>query len=69
MPRLTPDWRRAWAWASVQLAAVAVLFGLLPPDQQAALLQLIGLPPDRLPAALGLLFIAGRLVHQEDPKP
>jgi hypothetical protein len=61
---LIPNWRRAWRMASMQLAAAAVLFGALPPETQAAVLDLAGVPPSRLPAILGLLFMAGRLVSQ-----
>lgn len=61
---LVPDWRRAWRMLSVQIAAAAVLFGALPPDTQAAVLDLVGVPASRVPAILGLLFMAGRLVGQ-----
>jgi hypothetical protein len=61
---LTANWRRAWRMLSVQIAALACGFGLLPPDQQAALLAAIGVPEHRLPLALGLLFLAARLVGQ-----
>jgi hypothetical protein len=61
---LTANWRRAWRMLSVQIAALACGFGLLPPDQQAALLAAVGVPEHRLPLALGLLFLAARLVGQ-----
>lgn len=61
---LTANWRRAWRMLSVQAAALACGFGLLPPDQQAALLAAVGVPEHRLPLALGLLFLAARLVGQ-----
>ena len=63
-PLLIPNWRRAWRMLSVQAAAVAVTVGLLPPDQQAAVLAAVGIPPERLPLAVGLLFIAARLIGQ-----
>lgn len=63
-PVLIVDWRRAWRMLSVQAAAIAVTIGLLPPDQQAAILAAVGVPPERLPLALGLLFLAARLLHQ-----
>lgn len=49
---------------SVQVAALAVVFGSLPPDQQTAILSWIGLAPERIPAVLGVLFIVTRLVNQ-----
>lgn len=63
-PVLIVDWRRAWRMLSVQAAAVACTIGLLPPDQQAALLAAVGVPPERLPLVLGLLFLAARLLNQ-----
>lgn len=63
-PVLIVDWRRAWRMLSVQAAAVAVTIGLLPPDQQAAVLSAVGIPPERLPLAVGLLFIVARLIGQ-----
>jgi hypothetical protein len=62
--KLIPDWRRAWRMTSVQLAAMAVLFGTLPADTQAAVLDMVGVPATRVPAILGLLFILGRIVGQ-----
>ena len=58
------NWRQAWRMLSVQLAAAAILFGVLPPDQQAALLGVLGLQPEHVPAALGALFILARLIGQ-----
>ena len=63
-PSLIPNWRQAWRMLSMQLAAAAVLFGTLPADTQAAVLDIVGVPPSRVPAILGLLFMAGRLVGQ-----
>lgn len=64
VPSLIPNWRRSWRMLSVQVAALAVLFGSLPPDQQSAILQWLGLAPERIPAVLGGLFMATRLVSQ-----
>ena len=55
---------RAWRLFSMQAGAVAVAFGLLPADQQAAVLDLIGLDPSRVPALLGIVFIVSRLIAQ-----
>lgn len=62
--KLIHNWRRAWRMASVQVAGLAVAWGLLPPDQQAALLAFVGIGPERVPAVLGLLVLAGRLIDQ-----
>lgn len=70
-PRLVSDWRLSWRWASVRIAAGAVVFGLLPPDQQVALLEWLGVAPERLPAVIGGLFIVGRIFKQgatDDPQ-
>lgn len=61
---LIPNARRAWRMLSVQVAALAVVFGSLPPDQQTAILSWLGLAPERIPAVLGVLFIITRLVNQ-----
>lgn len=63
---LIPDWRRAWRMLSVQVAAAAVVWGSLPPEQQAAILSLLGIGPERIPALLGVLFIVARLVKQPE---
>ena len=63
-PVLIVDWRRAWRMLSVQAGLLACTIGLLPPDQQAALLAMAGVPAERLPLALGLLFVAARLLNQ-----
>mgnify|MGYP003424805951 FL=1 len=63
-PRLIPNAGRAWRMASMQVAAVAVIFGTLPPDQQSAILAWLGLGPERIPAVIGALFIFTRLIDQ-----
>jgi hypothetical protein len=62
--KLIPNWRRAWRMASVQIATLAVGWGLLPPDAQAAMLAAIGVPAERVPAVLGAIFLLLRLVDQ-----
>ncbi len=59
-----PEWRRAWRMASVQVAGAAVLLGALPAEQQAALLAIVGIGPERLPALMGLAVIVARLIDQ-----
>ena len=61
---LIPDWRRAWAFASVQISLLAILFGTLPPEQQLAILSLFGIPPERFPLFLGLSIIIARVLSQ-----
>jgi len=65
-PELIPEWRRAWRFLSVQIAAAGVIFGSLPAETQAAMLDAVGIAPSRLPAILGLLVLVGRLVSQGD---
>ena len=62
--RLIPEWRQAARMLSVQIAACAVLFAALPLDQQAAILSLLGLAPERIAGVLGLAIIAARLIDQ-----
>ena len=61
---LIPNWRSAWRMASVQISLLAVLFAALPEDQQAAILALLGVSPERIPGVLGLAIIAARLINQ-----
>lgn len=62
--KLIPEASRAWRLLSVQIAGLAVIFGALPVDQQSAILALVGVGPERIPAFLGLAFIVARLVKQ-----
>lgn len=62
--KLIPNARSAWRMLSVQIAALAVLFGALPPDQQAAILALLGVGPERIPALMGLAVILARVIDQ-----
>ena len=48
----------------MQVAAVALGWGLLPPETQAAILGAVGVPAERIPAVLGALFLALRLIDQ-----
>lgn len=64
MKLIIHNWRSAWRMLSVQAAAAAVAFGLLPETQQAAILDLVGVDPERIPALLGLAFIGTRLISQ-----
>ena len=61
---LIPDWRRAWRMLSVQIAGLAVIWGAMPPDQQTAILSLVGIGPERIPAIMGLAVIVARLIDQ-----
>jgi hypothetical protein len=63
-PTLVPEWRRAWRYASVQIGSAAAVFGLLPADQQAAMLAAVGLRADQLPLVMGVAFLAARLWAQ-----
>ena len=68
-PRLVTEWRRLHRMASVQFASLCTVYGLLPPDQQAALLSLLHIPQERLPAVMGSAFIVARLWAQPAKKP
>ena len=63
-PTPIPEWRRAWKLLSVRVGALAIGFGLMPPDMQAAILAVLGVPAERAPAILGVLFILGRITSQ-----
>lgn len=67
-PTLISEWRRLHRMASVQIAGLCAIFGLLPVDQQAALLSLMHIPQERLPAVMGLAFILARLWAQPAKK-
>ena len=66
---LIPNWRRSWRMLSVQLAAGAVVFGMLPPDQQTAILAWLGVAPERIPAVIGGLFLLARIINQPKVNP
>jgi len=46
--KLIPEWRQAWRMLSVQVASLAIAWGALPVDQQAAILALFGVGPERV---------------------
>lgn len=62
------QWRRSWRWLSVQAGALAVLWGTTSAETQAAILALVGVPAERVPAILGLLVIAARLIDQGEAR-
>ena len=62
--KLIPNAGRAWRMLSVQIASVAVIYSALPADQQAAILALLGIGPERIPGLIGLAIIVARLVDQ-----
>lgn len=62
--KLIPNAGRAWRMLSVQIASVAVVYSALPADQQAAILALLGIGPERIPGLIGLAIIVARLVDQ-----
>ena len=65
--KLIDNWRDAWRMLSVQVAALAVVWGALPIDQQAAILALFGVGPERVPLVIGLAVIVARVVSQRPP--
>lgn len=62
--KLIPNWKKAWRMATVQIAAAAVVWGNLPADTQAAVLGLVGVPEERVPAIIGALLLIARLIDQ-----
>ena len=66
-PRLVGNWRSAASLWSVRVAGLATVFGLLPPDQQASILEALHVPANRVPAVMGLVFIVARLWAQQPP--
>jgi len=63
-PRPIENWRNAYKMASVQLASLAVVFGSLPTDVQATMLDAVGVSPARVPAVLGVALLIARLIAQ-----
>lgn len=63
-----PEWRKAWRYASMHIATLAIVFGTLPADAQAAMLDAVGVPAGRIPAVLGALFMLARIVQFKAPK-
>lgn len=63
--KLVPDWKKAWTWLSMWFASVIVAWGLIPAEGQTAIAALIHIPAPAIPAVLGLLVMAGRLVSQK----
>jgi hypothetical protein len=66
--KLIPEARNAWRFLSMQVATVAIVFGTLPADTQAAMLDAIGVPANRVPVVLGALFMLARLVSFRPPQ-
>jgi hypothetical protein len=73
--KLIDNIRQAPRMWSVQLASLLVAWSALPLDMQAALVQAVGIPQERVAAVLGLLVILARLVQQpalqkpQEPQP
>jgi len=65
--KLIDNWRDAWRMLSVQVATLAIVWGALPVDQQAAILALFGVGPERVPLVIGLAVIVARVVSQRPP--
>lgn len=63
-PHLIPDWRRAWRFASVQVAALAVVWLAVPREMQERVLALLPIDEAHLPGLAGGLFILARLIAQ-----
>lgn len=66
--KLIPEWKKAWRYMSMHVASVAIVFGLLPQDTQASMLEVVGVPANRITAVLGLIFMFARIVQVKQPK-
>ena len=66
MPSIIDNWKSALKFLSTHVAILAATFGLLPVDQQTALLDLIGLPMNRVPAAVAVCFLVARFTKQSN---
>ncbi len=64
MTLIIPNWRSAWRMLSMQVAALAVIFGGLPLEHQTVILAWVGIAPERIPAVLGLAVIVARVIQQ-----
>lgn len=62
---LQENLRRAPRMLSMWVGTGAVLFGMLPPDQQLAILAKLGIGPLDAPFYLGVLFMLARLFPQK----
>ena len=62
--KIVPYWRSGWRLSTVHVGTVAMVFGMLPPDQQASILELLHISPSRMPAVLGVIFIISRMTSQ-----
>jgi hypothetical protein len=62
--KLVSNWKRAHRMFTVQLGLVFTAWGALPAETQAAVLDLLGVPVNRVPAILGLAVIVGRVIAQ-----
>lgn len=65
---LIDNWRKAHKMLTVWVGLAAVSFGVLPLDQQAAILAMLHVPAERIPAVLGLVFLAARFTRQPSTK-
>lgn len=68
---LIENFRSAWKLATIWVGSAAVAFGLLPSDTQAAVLKLLHVPQDLVPAIIGIAVIVARVIKQSgvlDPK-
>jgi hypothetical protein len=62
-----PEWKHAWEFASVRLAAVAGAIELLSPGQISALLEWVGIGAERAPLVLALAFLLSRVFRKAEP--
>lgn len=64
MKLIVNEWKSAHKMLSMWVATLAVAFGAMPPDMQAAVLEALHVPQNRIAAVIGGLFMVGRMVNQ-----
>lgn len=73
-PALIPEWKSAWRFVSIKIAAVGTAFAgawlLVPQAQQSKILSLIGQDTPGIASLLTFVAIAiGRVMRLKDPDP
>ncbi len=65
---LITEAKKAYKMFSVQIAMLAIIWGSMPIEWQAGILEWFGVSPERMPAAFGIAFIISRLIAQPSVK-
>lgn len=62
--KLIDNIKGAWKLFSVQVASFSIAWGLMPIEQQKAILDMLGISPERTPAIVGIAFLIARIIKQ-----